>query len=62
MVLIFIFITFFGSVDREPYHALGVAPSLAVCQEKAAEVKAQADKDPEVSGYIVECRTVPTKS
>ena len=62
MIVLFVLITFFGSVGREPYHALGVAPSAEVCATKAAEIKAKASADPEVSGYIIECRTVPTKS
>jgi hypothetical protein len=62
MILLFVAVTFFSSVGREPYIAAIRAPSLAACEAKAAEQRLKANADPEVSGYTFQCITVPTKS
>lgn len=54
-------VTFFTSVDREPFSAVILAPSLAACEAKATEQTHIAEKDPEVSGYAFQCLKVPTK-
>jgi len=62
MIVLLAIVTFFSSVDREPFSALVRAPSMEACQAKVAEQRAIADKDPEVQGYVFQCITVPTKS
>jgi hypothetical protein len=62
MILLFVVVTFFHSVGREPYIAAIVAPSLAACEAKAVEQRAKANADTEVEGYTFQCITVPTKA
>lgn len=62
MIFLIALVTFFSSVDREPFSVVIRAPSLAACEAKAVEQSAKAEKDPEVSGYTFKCITVPTKS
>lgn len=62
MIYLIVLVTFFSSVDREPYSALICAPSAEACTAKATEQAAIAEKDPEVSGYVFKCITVPSKT
>ncbi|HLZ23647.1 MAG TPA: hypothetical protein VKQ30_16170 [Ktedonobacterales bacterium] len=62
MIVLLAIVTFFSSVDREPFTALLRAPSMEACQAKAAEQSLKASADPEVEGYVFKCIVVPTKS
>jgi hypothetical protein len=62
MILLFIAVTFFSSVGREPFIAVVRAPSATACETKAAEQSAKAEADREVSGYVIKCITVPSKT
>lgn len=62
MIYLYIVVTFFSSVGREPFSAIAQAPTVEACQAKADEQAALAEKDPEVSGYVVKCITVPSKT
>jgi hypothetical protein len=61
MVFLFVLIVFFGSTDKEPASAMIEAPSAEACAAKATDLKAHAEADTEVQGYVIECRKVPTK-
>lgn len=62
MIFLFVLIVFFGSTDKEPATAMIEAPSAEACAAKADELKLKATADPEVSGYVIECRAVPIKA
>ncbi len=62
MIFLFVVVTFFSSVGREPYVAAIRAPSAAACEAKAVEQRAKANADSEVEGFTFTCVTVPTKT
>lgn len=61
MVVLIVFIVFFSSVGKEPFHAMGVTVKPEACAAEAARLKKQADADPEVQGYVIDCRPVGGK-
>jgi hypothetical protein len=62
MFFLFVVVTFFSSMLKEPYATILRAPSADVCEAKAAEQRAIAEKDPEVKGYSFTCVAVPSKT
>lgn len=62
MIFLIVLVTFFSSVDKEPYTVTAHAPSAEACKAKGEQLAAAAEKDPEVESYLIRCVVVPTKS